>query len=95
MFFVLHIPHTHKIKIRNKQSYQDKQGYGIGDKQTLVDKEVRRPSRLLKRTMSCFGNAKPFNLLTSYRDFHSVRYTKPVRQLVTGIGQCSRVGLAV
>ena len=50
-FFVLHIPHTHKFKIRNKQSYQNKQGYGRGDKKTLVDEEAIGPLRLLKRTV--------------------------------------------
>ena len=34
----------------------------------LVDEEAIGPLRLLKRTMSGFGKAKPFNLLTSYRD---------------------------
>ena len=61
----------------------------------LFEEEAIRPPHLLKRTVCCFGNAKPFNLLTSYRDFHSVRYTKPIRQLVTRLGLCSRIGFAV
>ena len=61
----------------------------------LVDKEAIGPSRLLKRTVICFSKAKPFNLLTSIRDCHSVRYTKPVRKLVTRLGLCSCRGLAV
>ena len=61
----------------------------------LVDEEAIGPLRLLKRTVSCFGKAKPFNLLTSYRDCHSVWYTKPVGQLVTRLGLCSRSRLAV
>ena len=61
----------------------------------LVDEEAIGPSRLLKRNVSCFSKAKPFNLLTSYRDCHSVRYTKPVGQLVTRIGLCSNSSLAV
>ena len=31
----------------------------------LVDEEAIGPSRLLKRTVICFGKAKPFYLLTS------------------------------
>ena len=61
----------------------------------LVDKESIGPSRLLKRNVSCFGKAKQFNLLTSYRYCHSVQYPKPVRQLVTRLGLCSRSSLAV
>ena len=45
----------------------------------LVDKEAIGPLRSLKRTVSCFGEAKPFNLLTLVRDCHSVRY--PVRRV--------------
>ena len=61
----------------------------------MVEKEAIGPSRLLKRTVSCFGKAKLFNILTSYRDYHRVRYTKPVGQLVNQIGLCSLSGLAV
>ena len=61
----------------------------------LVDEEAIGPSRLLKRTVSCFEKSKQFNLLTSYRDCHIVRYPKPIGQLVTRIGLCCRSGLAV
>ena len=61
----------------------------------LVDKESIGPLRSLKRTVSCFEKAKPFNILTSIRDCHSVRYIKSVGQLVTRLGMCSRSGLAV
>ena len=61
----------------------------------LVDEEAIGPSRLLKRTVSCFGKAKLFNLLTLYRDCHIIRYPKPVGQLVTWLGLCCRSGLAV
>ena len=61
----------------------------------MVDEEAIGPSRLLKRTVSCFGKAKPFNLPTSIRDCHIARYTKPVVQLATPLGMCSRSGLAV
>ena len=43
------------------------------EKKTLFDEETKGPSHLLKRTVSCFGKAKPFNQLTSYRDCHIVR----------------------
>ena len=62
---------------------------------TNVEEEDIGPSRLLKRTVSCFGKAKPFNLLTSIRDCHSVRYTKSVGQLVTRLGLCGCGGLPV
>ena len=61
----------------------------------FVDKGAIGPSRLLKKTVKFFGKAKPFNLLTSYRDCHSVRYKKPIEQLVTRLGLCSHSGLAV
>ena len=61
----------------------------------MVDEEAIGPSRLLKRTVSCFGKAKPLNQLTSYMDCHSVRYPKPVGQLVTRLGLCCCSGLAV
>ena len=76
-FFVLNISHTHKFIIRNKHSFQNKQGYRRGDYKTLVDEEDTGPSCLLKRTVSCLCKAKPFNQLTSYRDCHSVRYPNP------------------
>ena len=40
----------------------------------LVDEEDIGPSRLLKRTVSCFGKAKLFYLLTLIRECHSVQY---------------------
>ena len=61
----------------------------------LVDKEAIGPLRLLRRTVSCFGKAKPFNLLTSIMNFHSVQYTKTAGQLVTRLGMCGHSGLAV
>ena len=39
IFVVLHIPHNHKIQIRDKQSQQNKKGDGRGDFNTLVDEE--------------------------------------------------------
>ena len=39
IFVVLHISHTHKFNIRNKQSYQNKQGYGRGDKKPWLTKK--------------------------------------------------------
>ena len=94
-FVVLHISNAHKFNIRNKYSNQNIQVYRRRDKNMLVDKKAIGTLRLLKMTLSCFGKAKPFNMLTLYRDCHSVRYAKPVRQLVTQIGLCSHSGLAI
>ena len=49
----------------------------------MVEEEAIGTLSLLKRAVSCFGKAKPFNLLTLIRDCHRVRYTKTVGQLVT------------
>ena len=37
-----------------------------------LTKKTWKTSRLLKRTVSCFREDKPFNQLTSYMDCHSV-----------------------
>ena len=48
-----------------------------------------------KRTVCCFGEGKPLNLLTLIQGSTILSGNKSGRQLVTRIGLCSRSGLPV
>ena len=61
----------------------------------LVDKEAIGPSRSPKRTVCCFGEGKPFYLLTLIHGSTILYGTQSVGQLVTRLGMCSRSGLPV
>ena len=61
----------------------------------FVYKESIGPLRLLKRTVSCFGKAKPFYLLTLIQGSTILYSTQSVGQLVPWLGLCSRSGLPV
>ena len=61
----------------------------------LVDKEAIGPLRSPKRTVRCFGEGKPFYLLTLIQVSTILYGTQSVSQLVTRLGLCSRNGLPV
>ena len=61
----------------------------------MVDEEAVGPMRSPKRTVSCFGEGKPFYLLTLIQGSTILYGTHSVRQLVTRIGLCSRSGFPV
>ena len=61
----------------------------------MVDKEAIGPSRSPKSTVSCFGKAKPFYLLTLTQGSPILYGTQSVGQLVTRLGLCSCSGLTV
>ena len=48
-----------------------------------------------KRTVCCFGEGKPLNLLTLIQGLTIPSGTQYGRQLVTRLGMCSRSGLPV
>ena len=51
--------------------------------------------RLPERTVCCFGEGKPLNLLTLIQGSTILSGTQSGRQLVTWLGLCSRSGLPV
>ena len=61
----------------------------------MVDKEAIGPLRSPKRTVRCFGEGKPFYLLTLIQVSTILYGTQSVRQLVTRLGLCIRSGLLV
>ena len=61
----------------------------------MVDEEAIGPSRSPKRTVCCFGEGKPFYLLTLIQGSTILYGTQFIGQLVTRIGLCSRSGLPV
>ena len=62
---------------------------------TNIEEEAIGPSRLLKRTVSCFGKGKPFYLLTLIQGSTIPYGIQSVGQLVTRIGLCSCSDLPV
>ena len=61
----------------------------------MVDKEAIEPSCSPKRTVCCFEKGKLFYLLTLIQGSNILYGTQSVRQLVTRLGLCSRIGLPV
>ena len=61
----------------------------------MVDKEAIGPLRSPKRTVCCFGEGKPFYLLTLIQVSTILYGTQSVGQLVNRLGLCSRSGLPV
>ena len=61
----------------------------------MVDKEAVGPSRSPKRTVFCFGEGKPFYLLTLIQGSTILYGTQSVGQMVTRLGLCSCSGLPV
>ena len=61
----------------------------------MVDKEAIGPSCSPKSTVCCFGEGKPFYLLTLIQGSTILYGTQSVGQLVTRLGMCSRSGLPV
>ena len=61
----------------------------------MVDKEAVGPSRSPKRTVFCFGEGKPLNLLTLIQGSTILSGTQSGRQLATWLGLCSHSGLPV
>ena len=61
----------------------------------MVDEEAIGPSRSPKRTVFCFGEGKPFYLLTLIQGSTILYGTQSVGQLVTRLGICCRRGLPV
>ena len=86
IFVVLQIPHNNTTQLKETEEET---------KNTFVDEEAIGPSRLLKRTMSCFGKGKPLNLLTLTQGSTILSGNQSGRQLATRLGLCSRSGLAV
>ena len=61
----------------------------------MVDKEAIGTSLSPKRTVCCFGEGKPFYLLTLIQGSSILYGTQSVGQLVTRLGLCSHSGLPV
>ena len=61
----------------------------------MVDEEAIGPLRSPKRTVCCFGEGKPFYLLTLIQVSTILYGNQSVGQLATQIGMCSRSGLPV
>ena len=61
----------------------------------MVDKEAIGTSLSPKRTVCCFGEGKPFYLLTLIQGSTILYGTQSVGQLVTRIGLCSLSGLPI
>ena len=61
----------------------------------MVDKEAIGPSRSPKRTACCFGEGKPFYLLTLIHGSTILYGTQSVGQLETRIGLCSCSSLPI
>ena len=56
----------------------------------MVDEEAVGPSRSPKGNVCCFGEGKPFYLLTLIQGSTILYRTQSVGQLVTRLGLCSR-----
>ena len=61
----------------------------------MVDEEAIGPLRSPKRNVCCFGEGKPFYLLTLIQVSTILYGTQSVGKLVTRLGLCSRSGLPV
>ena len=61
----------------------------------MVEEEAIGPSRSPKRNVCCFGEGKPFYLLTLIQGSTILYGTQSVDQLVTRLGMCSCSGLPV
>ena len=61
----------------------------------MVDEESIGSSRSPKGTVCCFGEGKPFYLLTLIQGSTILYGNQSVGQLVTWLGPCSRSGLPV
>ena len=85
-FFILQIPHKIRIKLKTHK---------IGDEERRKTRKTNNPLRSSKRTVCCFGEGIPFNLLTLIQGSAILSGTQSGRKLATRIGLCSRSGLPV
>ena len=61
----------------------------------FLTKKTLKTLRSPKRTVYCFGEGKPLNLLTLIQGSTILSGTQSGRQLVTRLGLCSHSGLPV
>ena len=85
-FFFIQIPH----KIRFKSKIHTR-----GDEERRKTRKTKKPLRSSKRTVWCFGEGIPLNLLTLIQVSAILSDTQSDRQLANRLGLCSRSGLLV
>ena len=84
--FILQIPH--KIRIKLKIHKRE-------DKEHWNTRKTKKPLFSSKRTVCCFGEGIPLNLLTLIQGLAILSSTQSGTQLAMRLGLCSRSGLPV